>query len=305
MIIRIKIYLCFLVFCLLLAVAGCSNEMLLPDEVPLHVEVFEEEGSLTKPIEPSVEQKACIMYAEAYLDVLTENRFALTEECLSEVQINASGIDLGYGKIAILDIFGDETPELLYIYTDPDVTEFGNSLFLRIYTYSEIEGVNSIFDSRVYSPAGAGNSYCVFLTQDGELVLYYSQSGAWSYYGFWIINPAGNPEYIEYKEFFFCIDNRNMAQLFYDIDYSNKGTTYTQYGEEVTKEDFDKAARVLIGNITQIIFLNHLWSKDGFGLHEDEPFWIEDTASKEISMTYEEAITWLEAQIAKANILTV
>ena len=48
------------------------------------------------------------------------------------------------GKVAIADVFGDDTPELLYVYI-PDV--YNSYEFLKIVTYSKADGVETLFDT--------------------------------------------------------------------------------------------------------------------------------------------------------------
>ena len=74
-------------------------------------------------------------FAEAYLDILAENRPILIDEYIPDDQKRA-GFYVDEGKIAIIDVFGDETPELLCLYyTDPE-----DGLYLKIFSYSETEG---------------------------------------------------------------------------------------------------------------------------------------------------------------------
>jgi len=53
-----------------------------------------------------------IFYTEAYLDILLENQLLITNSVKMDDYRDG---DLFFGKIAILDIYGDETPELLYL----------------------------------------------------------------------------------------------------------------------------------------------------------------------------------------------
>ena len=161
---------CILFFVVMtIIMAGCTNDEALPLETDLPDNGIEEEGL---PAEPNVtgdnlEPKEYENYLEAYLDILTINRLVLTDEQLDDGLISC-GIDVGDGKIAILDVYGDETPELLYLYVDTLFTK------LKILTYSKDVGIISVFDSIVYTAAGGDNkNYCIYLTHDGELMDYH------------------------------------------------------------------------------------------------------------------------------------
>jgi len=115
---------------------------------------------------------------EAYLDILTGNSKQLTDK---ENQRN-----VGAGKIVVTDVFGDETPELLYIYIPED---YDISERLKIFTYTKTDGASSVFDSQVFAAAGGGGNYCIYLTNEKKIMVYYSSYNYYTYYGFWPIAP--------------------------------------------------------------------------------------------------------------------
>jgi len=289
---------CYLLsLCLLVALTGCSkNEPLMPKTELLDIEKVEME---TKPDESDalVENPELIKYdnyIEAYLDILTKNRSILTDEQLSEAQINASSLDIGEGKIVVLDVLGDKTPELLYIYTDPEVTEFTNRLFLKIFTFSIEEGIKPVFDSRVYSASGGGSTYCVFLTNDGDLMGYYFASSAYEWYGFWPILSQKELVCSEYEDPLLYIDNCDLARLFYIDSWTEIEVPYMQYGEEITEEQFNKIGKEIIGDISQVLFQGTVTPEHGLKLYKYLDFWKGITPLDESCMTYDEAVEWLK-----------
>ena len=222
-------------------------------------------------------------YYEAYLEILIESKPVLTNEQLSDVQKNM-GLDIGDGRIAILNVYGDETPELLYMYTD---TEYSNSL--KIYTYSEKEGVEFVSDTVVYDAAGGESHYCIFITSEGELMRYYSQSGLYYHSGFWKIIPDQYLESIDYEDIY-----RNSAQLYCEVSEEGK-MVYFQCGKEISSEQYDKNARDAIGKISQVLFQGAEIGGNEFALYKDE-FWRDVTPYETDYMSYSGAIAWLETQ---------
>jgi len=290
---------CLLYALLLIATTSCS----LGEGLPLEKEIIHlvEAEERDMPIEEEVlketpEPKIYDSFSEAYLGILTSNSSTLTDELLSDAQIYASEIDIGDGKIALVDVFGDETPELLYIYTDPEVTEFTNRLFLKIFTFSEADGVISIFDSRVYSASGGGSTYCVFQVQSGGLMGYYCGSGAYSWYGFWPIINDKWEENAEYEEPLFYIDNRNFAKLFYIDSWTEIAVPYMQYGKEITEKEFNKIGKEIMEDIDKVLFQGPVSAERGLHMYKQNDFWKDITPFEEICMTYDEAVVWLKAQ---------
>ena len=310
-----KIVSCFLCVCLAVTVAGCSGVEELPSEtnpVSEPVEAVENEDSSTEagiPIE-SVESKEFIgfseeylykkygSFVEAYLDILAGNRLVLTNDQLT-VFDNRTGEDLGDGKIAVLDIFGDEEPELLCLYAheekmtliDPDDTSMF-PLYLRIFTYSKLEGVESVFDSVIYPGGGGEHNYCVYITRDGEPMVFLWSSGVMENGGFWAIVPYQNMENEKNDGFRYSCD---LAALCYragvEVEFC------AQYGEEISKDRFDKVSKEILVNIDQVIFQGAVLGGLGLRLYEDVELWRDITPYEERCMPYEEAILWLEAQM--------
>ena len=230
-------------------------------------------------------------YVEAYLDILTRNRALLTTQ--------EEWMFLSDGKIAIASVFGNEEPELLYIYVAED-NPYNERL--KIFTYSETEGAVSVFDAVIYSMAGGGGNYCVYLTQGGDLIVYYSIYGEFSYYGFWQIEPMSprdlanldDPYYV-----YFSFERKTDAMLFYwtypddDNDYE-MSTTYMQGGNEIPKDEFNARAKEIMGDIGRVLFQST--GMDDYGLYDRDTLWKSKTPLEAEFMTYKEAVSWLEAR---------
>lgn len=287
---------CFVSLFLLAVLAGCSkNETLLPGiDLP-----DKEPNPVTKPVTPEEKtlQKMYNDFSEAYLDILTGNHSILTNEKLSDSK-KEMGLDLGDGKIAVLDVLGDETPELLYIYTDTDISNY-----LKVFTYSKTDEAKSVFDSCIYTAAGGEGYYCVYLTHDKELMGYFSHNGAYSYYGFWSLIPALGDEYNAHEESYFSPDNCSLAKLYYGISHDTDEIeeTYMQDGQEITENQFDKAGKEIVGDISQVLFQGVVYPQIGLGLYKYNNFWNDVVPFEESCMTYDEAISMLAGQRASID----
>ena len=199
-------------------------------------------------------------------------------------------------SVAILDVFGDETPELLYIYYSYIVEQHDTLgelkiLFyaLKIFSYSEPGGTESVFDTIIFVAVGGGHNYCVYLTREGELMLYLYIGGGPYSWGFWQVKPNQNLEFSDY----YSISNYNsdLAELYFLGPYGEDRPIYKKNGEEISQEKFDKVAKEMMENIEYVIF-------PGLGDAElyDKGLWKDVVPFEERSMTYEEALAWLEKQ---------
>jgi len=300
-----KVHTFVLSVCLAIAVAGCSlNEALPPETDSPAIEPAEEVDSEIPPVETDTPDeytnpkefaglsedylyKKYESFAEAYLDILEGNCQALTDGQISDFQ-KRSGLYVGEGKIAIIDIFGDETPELLclyYKYTDTD-----SSLYLKIYAYSETKGTESVFDDVIYPVAGGEHNYCVYVTRDGEPMAFLWSGGAVAFGGFWPIIP--NQDIRDEKSGFYY--NRDLAKLWYIAGVEIEACA--QNGEEITKDQFDKASMEIMGNIERVLFQGAVLGELGPEprLYKDVELWRDITPFEEDNMTYAEAVSWLE-----------
>jgi len=220
---------------------------------------------------------------EAYLDVLKENSQLLKDqECNRTIE---------NGKIALMDVLGDETPELLYLYI-PLNNE--TDAYLKILTYSKAEDLTSVFDSKIYSVAGGGDNYCVYISLDDELMAYYGSNNADTMYGFWPITTMSRDDQADVQHPYF--HNDSLAQLYYSSVYVEPEvvTKYKQYGKEISEEAFYDSAKKILSDIGFVLFQSADIGE--YGLYEREDLWKDVTPFEEKCMNYDEAVAWLEAQ---------
>jgi len=287
MITKMKMALVILCACVPFLLIGCSTEDITPMPEP---EIVNEELPIEPDLPDDIQQpKVYDNYLEAYLDILTENATsATTSEYL---------LENGDGKIAIMDVLGDETPELLYIYIPKDNTI---AEYLKIITYSDSEGIETVFDSRVLIRAGGGCNYCVYLTNDEELILYSSTFNAQVSYGFWPIIQGQDYEIMEndYGVYNYSADLAKLYYRHYGGDDNEIIINYIKYGEEISEKQFNHIAKEIMSNIDKVLFQSSDDDIYGeYGLYERDELWMGRTPFDEEYMTYIEACAWLEAHI--------
>ena len=227
--------------------------------------------------------------AEMYLGILNDKN----------IDFSSPNIDNTVGEIALLDVLGDGQPELLYIYRHNKTHEKDKdfvypAFYLKIFSHSILSGTESIFDSIVFEAAGGGGSYCVYITLEGELMLYHSTfSGGSTSWGFWEISPNQNLKTTE--EYLAGNYDSNLARLYYASFFNenkDEEKVYKGNGKEISKAQHDIIAEGTMWDIDRVIFHNNgIYSR---GLDD---LWKNITPFEAEYMTYDEAIGWLEEQI--------
>ena len=282
-----KAFLGFLCVWLLVVVSGCSKADSMPPEIdlsdkdPTPVEIIDDEnlpidtdseGDIpkTQPKEYGDHPEAY----EAYISILKENNIAENKP-----------ITVGDRKIAIEDIYGDETPEMLYIYRD-DIHDY-----LAIFTYSSQGGQESIFHSRIYTAAGGGDNFCIYLTSAGEFMLYHSTFNAQVSWGFWQIIPYKSLEIVD--DYGVYNYSSRLATLFYV--FIEGETIYMQNGVEVSEKEYDKSVKEIMCDIDRVLFQST--ESERYGLYVRDDLWKDTTRFEAECMTYDETIAWLETQL--------
>jgi len=103
---------------------------------------------------------------------------------------------------------------------------------LKILTFSKAEGVEMIFDSGIHTYAGGDNNYCIFLTHNGELMIYRSMYSAVVTCAFWEISPLQGFKYDKRNASLFSPDDIDLALLSYVTWYGDPADV-----EEIYKEN--------------------------------------------------------------------
>ena len=273
------------------AMAGCSGDKAPPvetevsDDEPIPVETVETEDI---PVE---EPKEYTGWVGAYLGILAENSVAIERS----YEYNPDGP----GPVAILDVFGDETPELLYIYWYEDYGADGTDdnplpcLALKIVTFSEAGGAEPIGMTRVFYAASSGTIYRVYLTHERELMLYLVNSYVGGSMGFWQIALSQGLEFTEEHVSGYRDELAKLCKMSNLDEFDEETLTYSpiymEYGKEISREQYDKAVEEIKEDIECVIFLGVTFTYNGEIWESFPPF-------EPVCMTYAEAVSWLEAQ---------
>ena len=87
----------------------------------------------------------------------------------------------------------------------------------------------------------------------------------------------------------------DLARLYYVGFLAEEESFYKKNGEEILKELYNSYAKEVMGDIERVIFQDDDGSE--YGLYGRNELWKDITPFNAECMTYEEAVSWLEAQI--------
>ena len=204
----------------------------------------------------------------AYADILDEYHDFM-------FYLESAQQDLGEGKVALRDVYGDVRPELLFVYRRHEGAEN-----LRIYTYDDEKGAVVIFDDMICSFAAGGGNYCLYLTSDDRLMAYYSERDVHFQWGFWDVSRmlgtgrTGNQSTVFQYE-------PETAALHCDVemDVEDQPTIRMSYGVPISQAELDQRAKAMLAGIQTVIFQSDILAYDNFdgtfikaGLYDIEPY---------------------------------
>ncbi|MFV0485221.1 MAG: hypothetical protein ACK5MU_03300 [Candidatus Saccharimonadales bacterium] len=187
----------------------------------------------------------------------------------------------GGGSIAFADIVDDPTPELIYLW----VADGGNSAALNGCVYRDGE-VSLIYYAHVLDElVGSGVRYCFFRTTDYKLYLYKSQGEDPWIYSFteYSVDPING-----YVPEVTLVHEESPS-----ADHTTSTHKYTLDGVEITESGYNSYTQEIIDKIGSVI----VWS----GQEEGQPIWDKVSKMESLSMTYDEAIAFLKANITSVD----
>lgn len=184
-------------------------------------------------------------------------------------------ISTKYGKepIAITDICGDDTPELIYLSAKSDYTAD-----LNILTY-EGGSLRTVLSSENYDIQVAGGArFILFKKNDGKDLYSYFSMGDENWTTSWaVLEPRNSGQYtwhtLAREE---TGPNEDYTSTWYD--YSD------QYGT-ITKEEFDDTARDLRGNMDYVVLCENI---------DDQAIYDKSAQLDYLAMSFDEATGFLE-----------
>ncbi|MDR3298232.1 MAG: hypothetical protein LBT19_02620 [Candidatus Nomurabacteria bacterium] len=169
----------------------------------------------------------------------------------------------GDGPVAFCNVIGDATPEFFF-FTVPSVK--GYEAYLSIYTY-ENNGAVEIFHEGIDILAGAGTSYCLFTTTDGEVFLY--------------IRSADGQRVFSFTKLELDAQGRMVPAGTFLREENKK---FMQDDAEITMSEYRTLANSLMGKMRDVV----IWSCTEF----DEP-WDKISQLGSSAMSAEDAVEFL------------
>ena len=230
---------------------------------------------------PQIEEPDYSEAYAAYLSILQANRAGI---------LNYWRVVNSYGDryIAIKNICGDDTPELIYIWGT-------NQWEAKLEIYTFVDGVaKNIYSADIDFAYSAYGSFGLFITDHGELFIYAyyrNESTEWSYD---ILRLQGN--------------NFTVTESYYGIlwEHWNNNTETYEYtdeyehnGVEISQDEFNIATRNIVDSVDTIL----MWDPSDFSIpiiyseyYRDliaDYFLVNATEDQLVSVTYDEAIAFL------------
>lgn len=245
----------FLVCLFVFLLAGCDGDSVAgsittPDDTPSTSpaestpSTTEVAPSATKTPEESTDTPtppAEIDYTDVYAGYLEYYR-----EYQLDISVYTWGV--GDGQVAICDIFGDATPEMLYVaqYTNYEA-------YLSIYTYIDGSPTRTYYEpiDRVVS---SGEFYCLFTTTDGKAILYKRGPG-------WPMTRS--------FEELALVDNQLVVTPLFSRkttpseDFSTYSDVYEQNGTTISESEFAALESQLVGSAKEITVWSCVEEMDG------------------------------------------
>ena len=212
-----------------------------------------------------------------YLDTIQDN----WEDILAYNWRNDWTAENAYGGlIAIHDIIGDETPELLFMSSTTDEDGFrGGWSKLSIYTYSDRTSA-LFFEKDIGMNFGGGFDYCLFLTKDNDFYLYES---------------CGDEEWVES---FSKISENEIADMFAHVsgpndDYTSTINTYTSNKKEIPESAYQLETSAIIQDVKTVLL---------FSLRGNEAIYQKtDLFLESVEMSYSDAVQYLQKKISETT----
>ncbi len=251
-----------MVFVLMLSLVGCKGETENGDKET-------KEETPKKTTETTVEQKTTEKYVEPYQDVYIEE-LNNNKAAIAMCNPNITEIDNADSKICVIDLVGDNTPELMYVYYN----EGEQKEYLRI--VGSNHGKRQVIYDGAIDITPYGDNYYFFKTKDGKLH-YYISYGTGEY----------NDKYSTFEE--------NADGTLYIKDWVLKNTwmnpmdesmgcAFTSNDGESNEEEFNTTEQSLLSNMGELC----VYDENGLNILKGNVSSFSDKA-----MGFDEAILYL------------
>lgn len=250
------------IFVLMLSIVGCKEET--KDDSK---ETKEESSRRTT--ESVLEQKTTEEYVEPYQDVYIEE-LNNNKTAIAMFSSNRSESDNADSKVCVIDLVGDDTPELMYIY----LNEADQKDYLRIVRSNQ--GKKQVIYDDAIDITPYGDSYCFFKTKDGKLH-YYISYGTGEY----------NDKYCTFEENAdgtLYIKDWVLKNTWMDPMDESMGCTFTSNDGESNEEEFNTTEQSLLSNMGELC----VYDENGLNILKGKVSSFSDKA-----MGFDEAILYL------------
>ena len=153
-----------------------------------------------------------------------------------------------YGKepVALVNICGDETPELIFTATQ---TQYSGEL--NIYTYADGQAKCIFSDDEWDIQVAGGTRYCLFQTEDDDTLHAYTSMGDeyWEY-KYFTLTPGDDGQLVPGKTY---IKSTQPSE-----DYEDMIEEYSLDGEGITADEFDSAINSLLNNMRTVVLCSNI-----------------------------------------------
>ena len=153
-----------------------------------------------------------------------------------------------YGKepVALVNICGDETPELIFTATQ---TQYSGEL--NIYTYADGQARCIFSDGEWDMQVAGGTRYCLFQTEDDDTLHVYTSMGDeyWEY-KYFNLTPGDDGQLVQDKTY--------MKSTQPSEDYEDMIEEYSLDGEGITADEFDSAVNPMLNNMRTVVLCSNI-----------------------------------------------
>ena len=153
-----------------------------------------------------------------------------------------------YGKepVALVNICGDATPELIFTATQ---TQYSGEL--NIYTYTNGEAKCIFSDDEWDIQVAGGTRYCLFQTEDDDTLYAYTSMGDeyWEY-KYFTLTPGDDGQLTPGKTY--------MKSTQPSEDYEDMIEEYSLDGEGISADEFDSAVNPLLNNMRPVVLCSNI-----------------------------------------------
>lgn len=225
-------------------------------------------------------------WKEAYIEVLQQD----------QEQISAYTRDDVSGTVALNDLNGDGTPELLYFVRDMDQM----FPYMKIWTYADGSrqlSYQTVLADDEYSdlPTDAlydyevqgGTDYMVFKTKDGSLQMASFTYGAANSIGQINCYQMDQSAELNRTQWFGLVDEFMNSRLDQPDDLR---IIYRKDGKEISQDEYGKLLGACTEGMDKVIFCSRMPND----VKEIEPLWTAAQAQNAVGQTYEEIMQRLE-----------